>query len=451
MKRTKIICTIGPASEKLAVLNSMIKSGMNVARLNFSHGTHASHKLLVKNIRAAAKKNKKIVGILADLQGPKIRIGDLKEPVELKTGNEVVFTTGAPAKNKLGITYSGLHKDVKVGDRILADDGLLEFKAIKIAGKDIICKIINGGKISAHKGMNFPDTKISLSSLTPKDKDDLAFAMEMKVDFVAISFVRNAGDIKYLKKLINDNAKKLKVFKPKVVAKIEKPEALENFISILAESDAIMIARGDLGVETPAEDVPLRQKEIIGLCRQRAVPVIVATQMLDSMIRNPRPTRAEVSDVANAVMANADAVMLSGESATGSYPREAVAMMNKIILETEASPYDDVDVKVDCDPKSKDGIGEAAGVLVREKNIKQIVDLSGNDLYRYVSKWRPEADILVKTDEHNLYPNIFWAVQPFSFSGNSIKAVVAYCRKKKLLKKGKAIVISEKNKIEVVK
>jgi pyruvate kinase len=451
MKRTKIICTIGPASEKPAVLNSMIKSGMNVARLNFSHGTHANHKLLVKNIRAAAKKNKKIVGILADLQGPKIRIGDLKEPVELKTGNEVVFTTAAPAKNKLGVTYSGLHKDAKAGDRILADDGLLEFKVEKIAGKDIVCKIINGGKISAHKGMNFPDTKISLSSLTLKDKDDLAFAMGMKVDYAAISFVRTAKDIKNLKKLINNNAKKLRVSKPKIVAKIEKPEALENFAGILAESDAIMIARGDLGVETPVEDVPLRQKEIIALCRQAAKPVIVATQMLDSMIRNPRPTRAEVSDVANAVMANVDAVMLSGESATGNYPKEAAAMMNKIILETEDSPYDDVDVRVDCDPKSKDGISEAVGALVREKNIKQIVDLSGNDLYRYVSKWRPEADIFVKTAEHNLYPNLFWGVQSFIFSGDNFKAAIAYCRKNKILKKGKTIIISEKNRIEIIK
>jgi len=450
MKRTRIVCTIGPSSEKATVLSSMIRSGMNVARLNFSHGTHQNHKTLVKTIRAVAKKNKKIVGILADLQGPKIRIGDLKEPLDIKTGGTLILTTGRIEKEKIGVTYPNLHQDVKKGEKILIDDGLLELLVLDVNGKDIKCKIINGGKLSAHKGMNFPDTKISLSSLTQKDKDDLTFAMSLKVDYVAISFVRTKEDILFLKKLINANAKRLKVFKPKIIAKIEQAEALQNFIGILEEVDAIMIARGDLGIEIPAEDVPLRQKEIIGLCRQSAKPVIVATQMLDSMIRNPRPTRAEVSDVANAVMQNADAVMLSGESATGNYPKEAVAMMNKIILKTEESPYDDVDIKTDCDPKTGDGIGEVVGELVRQKNIKQVVDLSGKGLYKYISKWRPEANIFVKTDGYDLYPNLFWGAMPFACNCKESSKNIALLKKQGFLQKKKLVLVSGKEKVEII-
>lgn len=433
------MCTIGPSSENPKVLNAMIKNGMNIARLNFSHGTRLSHKALVKNIRAAAKKNNKIISIFADLQGPKIRMGDL-EPTEIKTGGNLVLTSGAATGGKIGVTYKNLHKDVKKGQRILIDDGLLELLVLSVSGKDIKCKIINGGKLSAHKGMNFPDSKIRLSSLTDKDKEDLVFAMGLNVDYVAISFVRTANDIKFLKKLINKNAKKRK---PKIIAKIEQAEALENFPGILEEADAIMIARGDLGVETPPEDVPLRQKEIIALCRQAAKPVIVATQMLDSMIRNPRPTRAEVSDVANAVMSNADAVMLSGESATGQYPGEAVLMMNKIILETEASPYDDVDVKNDCDPKSKEGMGESVCVLARNKNIKQILDLTGADYYKYISKWRPEADLFVATQGQELYPNLFWGVYPFESRGG-IKNALSRLKKNKMLGRGRIIAVSKK-------
>jgi len=434
-KRTKIICTLGPASEKEAVISSMIKSGMNNARLNFSHGTYNSHKKLIKNIRAAAKKNKKIIGIIADLQGPKIRVGDLgPEGINLENGSTVVLTTGRPDKKKISVTYNNLHRDAKAGDRLLLDDGLLELKAEKIKGKDIYCKVINGGRLTSHKGVNLPDSNIRLSSLTKKDGEDLAFAMGQGVDFVAISFVRTPGDIRTLKRLIDKNAKKLKSKKPRTIVKIEKGEALENFVEILKSVDAVMVARGDLAIETPAEDVPLRQKEIVALCRQAAKPVIVATQMLDSMIRNPRPTRAEVSDVANAVMDNVDAVMLSGESASGKYPVEAVKMMNKIILETEASPYDDVDVRADCAPDGAEGIAEKACVLAKEKSIRQIIDLSGKDLYKFASKWRPEADIFVPIIEHNLYPALYWGVIPFVAKGGVSRAL-EYLKKNKLLQK----------------
>lgn len=450
-KRTKIICTIGPVSEREPMISAFIKNGMNNARLNFSHGTHASHKKVIKNIRAAAIKNKKIIGIIADLQGPKIRVGDLgPNGVFLKNGENVVFTTGKITGKKLPVTYPALHRDIKAGERLLLDDGLLELKAEHVRGRDIFCKVINGGKLTSHKGINLPDSKIRLSSLTKKDKEDLAFAMGEGVDFVAISFVRTAADIKELAGLINQNARKLKTKKPRIIVKIEKGEALENFVGILSVSDAVMVARGDLAVETPAEDVPLRQKEIIALCRQAGKPVIVATQMLDSMIRNPRPTRAEVSDVANAVMDNADAVMLSGESAGGKYPKEAVSMMNKIILETEDSPYDDVAVEEGRKARQEEVVGKSVNILVREGGVEQVLDLSENNLYRYISKWRPEADVFVKIKNGDLYPGLFWGATPFAMESENPRKITAWLKKRKLLKNKKFILASGKNKIEIV-
>jgi len=448
-KRTKIICTIGPASEKEAVISALIKNGMNNARLNFSHGTQDDHKKFIKIIRSAARKNKKIIGIIADLQGPKIRVGELPpEGIDLNNGETIILTTGKAEKKKLPVTYGNLHRDVKPGERLLLDDGLLELRAERIKGKDIYCKIINGGKLTSHKGVNLPDSNIQLSSLTKKDKEDLYFAMAQEVDFVAISFVRSAKDIKELTGLINKNSKKLKVKKPRMIVKIEKGEALENFIEILNLVDAVMVARGDLAVETPAADVPLRQKEIIALCRQAGKPVIIATQMLDSMIRNPRPTRAEVSDVANAVMDNADCVMLSGESASGKYPKEAVKMMNEIILETEKSPYDDVKTEGAEDLGKDEGVGEAVAALVRESGINQVADLSKKGLYRYISKWRPEAEIFVKIDK-DFYSNLFWGTIPFVSKDENEKQAISELKRKKLLKR-KFILVGSGGKIEIV-
>jgi pyruvate kinase len=446
-KRTKIICTIGPASEKTAVISALVRNGMNNARLNFSHGTHANHKALIKNIRAAAAANKAVIGIIADLQGPKIRAGELgKEGIKLKTGETVVLTTGPASKKKISVTYPGMHRDVKPKHRLLLDDGLMEMRVILVRGRDIYCKVVNGGTLLSHKGINLPDSRVSLSSLTPKDKEDLKFAMSESVDFVAISFVRSAKDVRELLVLIEKNAKVLKCKKPRVIVKIEKGEALQNFVEILGLTDGVMIARGDLAVETPAEDVPLRQKEIVALCRQAAKPVIVATQMLDSMIRNPRPTRAEVSDVANAVMDHVDSTMLSGESASGKYPVQAVTTMAKIIKETEESPYDDTEV---AGGKGKgEAIGNAVNILVRKTNIPAVVDLSSHGLYRYISKGRPEVDIFARIAHGDMYPNLFWGVKPFSFDGGDLGAV-AYLKKRKFLKK-KFIVVGHKNEIEVI-
>lgn len=347
MKRTKIVCTIGPASARPGTLRTMMKSGLNVARLNFSHGTHQSHRDLIKLIRTTAAKLNLPVAILGDLQGPKIRLGDLPEAgVKLKKGQTVHFSTAVTKYQDGGalpLTYKGLHKDLKKGHRFLIDDGLLELVVTKIQGRVISAKVINGGVVTSHKGMNFPDSTLSVSPITAKDKKDLEFGVQQGVDWIALSFVTSKKNILDLRRLIKKAAKKNQVC-PRIIVKIEKHEAIANFDQILEVVDGVMVARGDLGIEIPAEEVPIRQKEIIEKCRLAGKPVVVATQMMDSMIRNPRPTRAEVSDVANAVFDHTDAVMLSGESATGKYPVKAVKLMAKIVAEAEASPFDDVPV-----------------------------------------------------------------------------------------------------------
>ncbi|MEK7665908.1 MAG: pyruvate kinase [Patescibacteria group bacterium] len=337
MRRTKIICTIGPASASPLILKKIVSVGMDVARFNMSHGTQASHRQMMKDVRAAAKAVKRPVALLVDLQGPKIRLGILPEKgVVFKKGDVLVFGKG---KGAIPVTYEGLSRDVKIGDRILIDDGVYEFQIQSIRGQQIVASVMTAGVLFSHKGMNFPDTKLKIGVVTEKDKKDLAFALKQRVDFVAMSFVTSASQVRALRSTISHI---LSTYRPKLIVKIEKHEAIKNFNAILKASDGILVARGDLGVEMPAEQVPVLQEEIIEKCRHAKKPVIVATQMLDSMIRNPLPTRAEVSDVAHAVMDRADMVMLSGETAIGKYPVQAVEMMRKIIEETEASPYDDV-------------------------------------------------------------------------------------------------------------
>ncbi len=333
MKRTQIIATIGPASEDKKILTRMIKNGVNIARLNFSHGSYENHQLLIQHIRAVAKKLRKKVTILQDLQGPKIRVAELSRPVSVKKNQTVVI-----GKN-FNLDFD-ISEAVKKNDRILIEDGLMELKVLGARNGQIACRVVNGGTIRSHKGVNLPDTKINFPILTKKDIADLQFGLKQGVDYVALSFVRDGKDITNLKKLIKKYLPSRKKT-PLVVAKIERPQAITNFNQILKQTDWVMVARGDLGVELPDYEVPVIQKDIIAKCRKAKKPVIVATQMLDSMMRNPRPTRAEVSDVANAVIDRADAVMLSGETATGKYPVEAVTEMRKIIEDTESSPYDD--------------------------------------------------------------------------------------------------------------
>jgi len=317
--RTKIIATIGPASDKPKVLAAMIESGLRVTRLNFSHGTYASHKAIIKNTRRLSRELKTSVVVLQDLQGPKIRVKELRRPLVVKRGQKIIlgqdFTIDAEVASNL-----------KSGDRIFIQDGLIQLRVKTVQGNRAQCLVIDGGKIQSHKGVNLPDTNLQLSGLTAKDLKDLQWGLKQGVDWVAMSFVRTAADIATLR--VKFRGVK---HKPKVVAKIEKPEAVKNISAIIKASDIIMIARGDLGVEMPEEQVPILQNRIIRLCKRAKKPVIVATQMLESMLANPRPTRAEVSDVADAVLDGADYVMLSEETAFGQYPVEAVKEMRKII------------------------------------------------------------------------------------------------------------------------
>ncbi|MCS7220273.1 MAG: pyruvate kinase [Anaerolineae bacterium] len=328
MLRTKIVCTIGPASQEPEVLVRLIEAGMDVARLNFSHGDHAMYKEIVGRIRAASEQSKHPVGILMDLQGPKLRVGAiLPGGVRLDVGAEVALTTepiiGRPGR--VPVQFADLPRVVRPGDRVLLDDGLLELQVRSIREDEVICEVITGGTLTSHKGMNLPQVPLDIPTITEKDQEDLRFAIAYQADWIALSFVRTAADVHDLKAMIKALCGPEQP--PLVVAKIERPEAVANLDEIIEAADAIMVARGDLGIETSPEAVPMIQKTIIAKCNQAGVPVITATQMLESMVRNPRPTRAEASDVANAVLDGTDAIMLSGETAIGMYPVEAVRTM----------------------------------------------------------------------------------------------------------------------------
>ncbi len=449
-KRTKIVCTVGPASAKVTTLTSMMKAGMNVARLNLSHGTHEGHKKLIRNIRMAAKRAGEPVAILADLQGPKIRLGNVpEEGVVVKKGETITLSTRARSYNDgvFPVTYSGLHKDVKKGHRILIDDGLLELKVTQVKGANIKAKVVNGGKITSHKGMNFPDTTLSLSSITRKDRKDIKFAVEQDVDWIAISFVTGTEDIKTLRRLIKLAAKKDQPL-PRVIVKIEKHEAIENFYKIVSEVDGVMVARGDLGIEIVAAEVPIRQKEIIDACRHLGKPVVVATQMLDSMIRNPRPTRAEVSDVANAVFDHADAVMLSGETATGKYPVKAVKIMTKIIKEAEASPYDDVGILEGFPDTEEGAVAYALKILAMSGYLDAIVTSNACDGWgETFLMGHPEIPLfLFSTCQTGVrQANIRWGVRPIYQSHANPKTFLQrsmrYLLKHRELKKGARVAV----------
>ncbi|MDF1497475.1 MAG: pyruvate kinase [Patescibacteria group bacterium] len=454
-KRTKIVCTIGPASSSSQVLGDLMDAGMNIARLNFSHGTYAEHKKMMNRIHAEASVRKLPIGIMQDLQGPKIRVGDIsKNGIELKSGHDIILSTSAkPAKGKIPVTYANLHKDAKAGQKILLDDGLMDMKVAKVSGRDVHCVVITGGLLLPHKGINLPETNVSASSLSDKDKKDAYFGVKNDVDFIALSFVRSAKDIIDLRYLIKKYEKQLKK-KPssdiRIIAKIEKREAVECIDDIIEAADGIMVARGDLGIETPAEDVPLVQKMLIDKSRAAAKPVIVATQMLDSMIRNPRPTRAEVSDVANAVIDHTDAIMLSGETASGKYPVETVATMARIASRTEASKFDDVPAPIiRVYETEEDAMSSVGTILARSTDAKIILvaSLSGS-AGRIVSRYRPELPIFVSTNKERVYRQLgaSWGVIPFMLPTCAsieelIERATAYLLQNKLVKKSDNIIV----------
>ncbi len=335
-RHSKIVCTIGPATRSPRMIRRLLEAGMDVARLNFSHGTHQEHAHSIAMLRDAAIEHEKPIAILADLQGPKIRTGPLagSRPVQLRAGQRFVITTSRILgdSTRVNTTFTPLPREVHRGDRILLSDGLIELRVRQVRGREVICEVVNGGALGEHKGINLPGIKLRVPALTPKDRADLAFALKHGANYIAVSFVRRPEDVLLAKSLVRRAG-----LDTPVIAKLEKPEAIGNLAAILRAADGVMVARGDLGVEMSPERVPVVQKTIIARAREFRKPVITATQMLESMTENPRPTRAEASDVANAVFDGSDAVMLSAETATGKYPVEAVSMMARIIEEAESS------------------------------------------------------------------------------------------------------------------
>jgi pyruvate kinase len=420
MKKTKIVATLGPASSDKAVLREMFRAGLNVCRLNFSHGSYENHSNVIKTIRELNEETGLNVAILADLQGPKIRTNEMENNgVELVTGSEVLIVTEKVlgTAEKFSINYSQLPEDVQPGERILLDDGKLALEVIKTDGKKVItARVVHGGILSSKKGVNFPNTKISMPSLTEKDLEDLQFALDQNVDWIGLSFVRSVRDIIELKHIISNRK-----CKAKVIAKIEKPEAIEDIDAIIQESDGLMVARGDLGVEIPYQNVPIIQKMLIKKCIVHAKPIIVATQMMESMINNISPTRAEVNDVANAVLDGADAVMLSGETSVGKFPVEVIKTMSNIVLEMEK--FEGIYNKEEIPDKNQlrfisDSICFNACRLSQRVEANAIITMSfsGYTAYKIASQ-RPKAPIYVFTSNKQILTqlNLIWGVKAFFY------------------------------------
>jgi pyruvate kinase len=417
VRRAKIICTIGPASHSEAAMRDLLRLGMDVARLNFSHGTHEDHARNIERLRRSAEKENRTVCILQDLQGPKIRTGHLErhEPVLLKTGSTVVITPReiAGTATRLATTFPDLAREVAPGARILVRDGLIELRVRTVRGKDVVCDVLNGGTVGEHQGINLPGTALSIPAVTKKDLKDLEFGLQHGVDAVALSFVRSAADVNMVRQIVLDHGSDIPL-----IAKLEKPQAIDHLEEILEAVDGIMVARGDLGVEMPPEKIPVIQKHVIRRCSVWRKPVITATQMLESMIENPRPTRAEVSDVANAIFDGTDAVMLSAESASGQYPREAVAMMSRIVVEAENKLDEFTPPR-----RRRDSEGLSIAETICESIAHAAEDLpmgaiavfteTGNTA-RMISKYRPTAPIYAFTPSAVVAQrmHMYWGVHP---------------------------------------
>ena len=412
MRRAKIVCTLGPAVESIEKITELIDAGMNMARLNLSHGGHDEHQKRLDLVRAAAKKGNRAVAILVDLQGPKIRLGRFSAgPHELLLGDTFTITTDdiAGTKEKVGTTYKGLPGDCKAGDTIMIDDGKVSVQVVQVKGNDVITKVIQPGMVSNNKGINLPGVAVSLPALSEKDIADLRWGLKAGADFIALSFVRNAADIKDVHKIMEEVG-----IKVPVIAKIEKPQAVENLQEIVDAFDGIMVARGDLGVELPIEDVPMVQKRCITMARESAKPVIVATQMLDSMISNSQPTRAEATDCANAVLDGADALMLSGETSVGDFPIDSVKIMARIIERTE-------DVALDQIPPLKHSPATKAGAITKAATevgltvgAKYLVAFTqSGDSARRMSRLRSPIPMLALTPEIGTYNRLAlsWGVE----------------------------------------
>jgi len=413
-RRSKIICTLGPASESAERIDALMRAGMDVVRLNFSHGTHAEHARTIARVREASGRHEKPIAILADLPGPKIRTGPLEGggPVALHAGQRFTITTTkvAGTSSRVSTTYKGLPREVRRGDRILLADGLIELRVRAMRGKEVVCEVINGGELGEHKGINLPGVRLHVPALTAKDHKDLAFALARGANYIAVSFVRRAKDVLAAKGAIARAGKDTPV-----IAKLEKPEAIENLDEILRVSDGVMVARGDLGVEMSPESVPVVQKQIIARARDFRRPVITATQMLESMTQNPRPTRAEASDVANAVFDGSDALMLSAETASGRYPLEAVRMMDRIIREAEASmrefPRPEHPTQLNVAETACELICHASEEL--QMKVIAVFTETGSTA-RLISKYRPRPPIVAFSpiQETRRRLSLLWGVLP---------------------------------------
>jgi pyruvate kinase len=416
-RRAKIIATIGPACHSEAAMRDLLRLGMDVARLNFSHGSHEDHARNIERLRRAADREGQTVCILQDLQGPKIRTGRLErhEPVEIKTGSTVIITPRdiAGTATRISTTFPDLAREVEPGARILLTDGLIELRVRGTRGKDVVCDVVNGGTLGEHQGINLPGVGLSIPAMTPKDRHDLEFGLKHGVDVVALSFVRRAADVRTVKQIIASHHSDVPV-----IAKLEKPQAIDHLEEILEVADGVMVARGDLGVEVAPEKVPVIQKQVIRRAAAWRKPVITATQMLESMIENPRPTRAEASDVANAIFDGSDAVMLSAETATGRYPREAVAMMARIVVEAECNMGDFTQPR-----RRRDHRGLSVAETICESIAHAAEDLpmgaivvfteTGNTA-RMMSKHRPQVPIYAFTHSLSVVQrvNLYWGVHP---------------------------------------
>ncbi len=445
-KRTKIIATIGPASSSPTIIAKLIHAGMDAARLNFSHGDWDDHTKRVRFIRREAEKAGKQIAIIQDLQGPKLRIGIIKnDVVMLRRAEEISLTTRKVLGTNqiISVTYPQLTKSLKPGDRVLLDDGRLKLEVIRKIAYGLRCKVVNGGLLGSHKGVNLPGASLALPSLSPKDRDDLRFGIARGVDYIALSFVRKAADIEAVRLFLQAHGGDIPI-----IAKIEKPEAVQNLEEIIEAADGIMVARGDLGVEMSPEQVPLLQKKIIEACNQAEKPVITATQMLESMIENPQPTRAEASDVANAILDGTDCVMLSGETAIGKYPVQAVEVMTRIAIQAETSvrprqPNSDLS-------GTDESVAHASCKAAEEQKARAIVTFTqSGSTALLVSKHRPTVDIIAATpfDVVARKISLYWGVTPIILktrrtTDSMIASVERAMRYRRLVKLRDLIVIT---------
>jgi len=449
-RRAKIVCTLGPATQSESVIRKLVRAGMDVARLNFSHGTHDEHRRAFETVRRVAEEEGAPVGILQDLQGPKIRIGDIPQPRRLKRGDRITLAARrSPDRDAIRVSYPRLPRELERGDAILLDDGLLRLEVLATTETEIRCKVLEGGVLRSRKGVNVPGRTLGVPALTAKDRKDLELGLELGVDVVALSFVREPGDVRLLRRFLEQRRARVPV-----VAKIEKPQAIDNLDGILEAADAIMVARGDLGVELPPERVPVLQKRMILLARAAGKPVIIATQMLESMVTRTRPTRAEASDVANAVFDGTDAVMLSAETAVGEHPVLAVSMMDRIVTAAEGSSSYRPGPLPHMTEEGKrfiaEAIGEAAGKSARDLGARAIAVFTQSGWTAgVVSKFRPRVPVFAFTPSAEVCRrlSLVWGVraelvETLPSTDAMAERVTEHLRRRRRVKRGDLIVIT---------